>query len=55
VDFLLFVSSYVGSEKWYVFDSKSSGSKAEPPQWHARFFVATGQQTEGRRPSAILS
>jgi len=29
-----------------VFDSKSSGCKAKPPQWHARFFVARGQQTK---------
>ena len=27
---------------------------AKPPQWHARFFVTRGQQTEGRRPSAIF-
>jgi hypothetical protein len=44
----------VGSEKG-SFDSKSSGCKAKPPQWHARFCVQRKQQMEERRPSAILS
>jgi hypothetical protein len=41
----------VGSENG-SFDSKSSGCKAKPPQWHAHFFVSRGKQTEGRRSSA---
>jgi hypothetical protein len=44
----------VGSENGIV-DSKRSGCKAKPPQWHVRLFVSRGQQIEGRRPSAILS
>jgi hypothetical protein len=35
-----------------IFDSKSSGCEAKPPQWHACFFVSRSQQTEGHRPSA---
>ncbi len=35
--------NYVGSENGKDFDSKSSGCSAKPPQWHAHFFVTTGQ------------
>jgi hypothetical protein len=43
MDFQLCLSNYVGSENGKVFDSKSFGCKAKPPQWHACLFVTAGQ------------